>query len=47
MYGIDNSGSKYNLAFTAENDWIADVDSSLNKLVLESKKPGCFTATGF
>lgn len=26
-YGVDNSGAEHNLVFTAEDDWITDIDS--------------------
>lgn len=43
MYGIDNSGAEHNLVFTAEDDWIADIDSlhkeKPSKLFIEAIEP--------
>ncbi len=43
MYGVDNSGKEYNLAFTAENDWVSDIDSlhkeRPSKLFIEAIEP--------
>jgi CRP/FNR family transcriptional regulator len=43
MYGVDNSGTEHNLAFTAERDWITDIDSLHNerpsKLFIEAVEP--------
>ncbi len=42
-YGIDNSGTEHNLAFTTENDWIADIGSlhkeQPSKLFIEAIEP--------
>ncbi len=43
MYGTDNAGTEYNLAFAAEDDWIADIDSlhkeRPSKLCIEAIEP--------
>lgn len=43
MYGVDNSGTEHNLVFTAEDDWIADIDSlhkeRPSKLCIEAIEP--------
>jgi len=43
MYGVDSSGSEHNLAFTAEDDWITDIDSlhkeRPSKLFIEAVEP--------
>lgn len=43
MYGVDHSGAEHNLVFTAENDWIADIDSlhkeRPSKLFIEAVEP--------
>ena len=43
MYGIDKSGKEHNLMFTAEDDWIADLDSlhkeKPSKLFIEAIEP--------
>ncbi|MEZ4903910.1 MAG: Crp/Fnr family transcriptional regulator [Spirosomataceae bacterium] len=43
MYGIDHSGSEHNLLFTAEDDWITDIDSlhkeRPSKLFIEAIEP--------
>jgi len=43
MYGMDNSGKEHNLLFTAEDDWIADIDSlhkeRPSKLYIEAVEP--------
>ena len=43
VYGVDNSGAEHNLAFTAEDDWIADIDSLHNEkpstLFIEALEP--------
>ncbi len=43
MYGVDNSGVEHNLVFTAEDDWITDIDSlhkeRPSKLYIEAIEP--------
>ena len=43
MYGVDNSGTEFNLAFAAEDDWISDIDSlhkeKPSKLFIEAIEP--------
>ncbi|MBS1511467.1 MAG: Crp/Fnr family transcriptional regulator [Bacteroidetes bacterium] len=43
MYGIDKSGAEHNLVFTAEDDWIADIDSlhkeKPSRLFIEAVEP--------
>jgi CRP-like cAMP-binding protein len=43
MAGIDHTGTEHNLAFTAEDDWIADIDSlhkeRPSKLFIEAIEP--------
>ncbi len=43
MYGVDHSGAEHNLVFTAENDWITDIDSlhkeRPSKLFIEAIEP--------
>jgi len=43
MYGVDYSGTEHNLVFTAEDDWIADIDSlhkeRPSKLFIEAVEP--------
>lgn len=43
MYGVDNSGAEHNLVFTAEDDWITDIDSlhkeRPSKLFIEAIEP--------
>ncbi len=43
MYGVDNSGTEHNLVFTAEDDWITDIDSlhkeRPSKLFIEAIEP--------
>lgn len=43
MYGVDNSGTEHNLVFTAEDDWITDIDSlhkeRPSKLFIEAVEP--------
>ena len=36
MYGIDKSGTEYNLLFAAEDDWVADI-ASLHKELPSTK----------
>ncbi len=42
-YGVDNSGKEHNLLFTAEDDWITDIDSlhkeRPSKLFIEAIEP--------
>lgn len=42
-YGVDNSGKEHNLLFTAEDDWITDIDSlhkeRPSKLFIEAVEP--------
>lgn len=42
-YGVDNSGSEHNLVFTAEDDWITDIDSlhkeRPSRLFIEAVEP--------
>ena len=43
MYGVDDSGTAHNLVFTAEDDWIADIESlhkeKPSKLFIEALEP--------
>ncbi|OPC54281.1 Crp/Fnr family transcriptional regulator [Elizabethkingia bruuniana] len=43
MYGVDHSGTEYNLTFAAEDDWVADIDSLHNekpsRLFIEAMEP--------
>lgn len=43
MYGVDKSGTEYNLLFAAEDDWITDIDSlhkeRPSKLFIEAIEP--------
>lgn len=43
MYGVDRSGAEHNLVFTAEDDWICDIDSlhkeRPSKLFIEAIEP--------
>ncbi len=42
-YGVDNAGKEHNLLFTAEDDWISDIDSlhkeRPSKLFIEAIEP--------
>lgn len=42
-YGVDNSGTEHNLAFTVEDDWLTDIDSlhkeRPSKLFIEAIEP--------
>ena len=42
-YGVDHSGKEHNLLFTAENDWLTDIDSlhkeRPSKLFIEALEP--------